>query len=74
MHDAHHGSPSGSSAPRRDPTLAGIGLILFGYVVAAVAGWPQHGRDLLVGAQATHQNAHQDGDHAAADGDRKSVV
>jgi|688.fasta_scaffold01314_10 Na+/H+ antiporter NhaD/arsenite permease-like protein len=65
MHDAHHGSPSGSSAPRRDPTLAGIGLILFGYVVAAVAGWPQHGRDLLVQAQAAHPAGHA---AASADG------
>ncbi|NBT12337.1 MAG: sodium:proton antiporter [Planctomycetia bacterium] len=53
MHDAH-------AADATRHCLAGIILLLAAYAVAAVAGWPQHGRDLLVGAQAAH------GDHAGA--------
>ncbi|MFM9059664.1 MAG: sodium:proton antiporter [Planctomycetaceae bacterium] len=54
-----------ATPPRRDPTLVGIAVVLAGYVVAAVAGWPQHGRDLLVAAQAAHGAAPAT-DHAAA--------
>jgi Na+/H+ antiporter NhaD/arsenite permease-like protein len=66
MHDTHATPAAGFDSTTR--TLLGIALLLVAYAGAALAGWPQHGRDLLVGAQATHQNAHQDGDHAAADG------
>jgi Na+/H+ antiporter NhaD/arsenite permease-like protein len=54
MHDTPHAS---SGTARRDPFLAGIGIVLAGYLVAAVANWPQHGRDLLVAAQAGHGHA-----------------
>ncbi|MFM9024860.1 MAG: sodium:proton antiporter [Planctomycetaceae bacterium] len=49
MHDTPH-----PPAARRDPARAAIGIVLAGYLVAAVVGWPQHGRDLLVAAQAGH--------------------
>ena len=64
MHDTPHPS---AAATGRDPFLAGIAVVLAGYVVAAVAGWPQHGRDLLVAAQAAHDTTHHADDHAAAD-------
>jgi Na+/H+ antiporter NhaD/arsenite permease-like protein len=76
MHDTHHASQE-SRPSRRDPTLFGIAALLAGYIVAAVAGWPQHGRDLLVAAQAAHgvdhaadhaDGGHPAADHAAADG------
>ena len=53
MHDlpSHHEPASRSSASGF--TLAGIGIVLAGYIVAALVGWPQYGRDLLVEAQAT---------------------
>ncbi|MFN9369117.1 MAG: sodium:proton antiporter [Planctomycetia bacterium] len=54
MTDVHHGGQRHATATGRDPTLAGIVLILVGYALAAVTGWPQYGRDLLVRAQATH--------------------
>ena len=54
MHDTPHPS---AAAIGRDPFLAGIGVVLAGYLVAALAGWPQHGRDLLVAAQADHGGA-----------------
>ena len=61
MHDLPHhhdptGQPSGSASGL---TLAGIGLLVAGYLVAVLAGWPQYGRDLLVEARAAH--------HVAAD-------
>ncbi|MFM8436653.1 MAG: sodium:proton antiporter [Planctomycetia bacterium] len=65
MHDSH-ASGAGSDATGR--TLAGIGLLLVAYAAAAVAGWPQHGRDLLVAAQAAHAPAHGDADHAEPHG------
>lgn len=55
MHDAARSTDS--QPARRDPTLAGIAVVLAGYLVAALAGWPQHGRDLLVSAQAAHAAA-----------------
>ena len=64
MHDlpSHHEPASRSSASGF--TLAGIGIVLAGYIVAALVGWPQYGRDLLVEAQAAH---HEDaGGHGAA--------
>jgi Na+/H+ antiporter NhaD/arsenite permease-like protein len=65
MHDSH---ASGAGPDATGRTLAGIGLLLAAYATAAVAGWPQHGRDLLVAAQAAHATAHAD-DHAEAHGD-----
>jgi len=55
MHDTHHSSPSASSST---PALLGIGILLAAYLVAAAFGWPQHGRDLLVAAQASHHDDH----------------
>jgi Na+/H+ antiporter NhaD/arsenite permease-like protein len=66
MHDTHATPTAGSDSTAR--TLLGIALLLLAYAGAAFAGWPQHGRDLLVRAQANQQNAIQDGDQAAADG------
>ena len=68
MHDTTPRSDSPPS-PRRlaDPTVLGIGLLLAGYILAAVAGWPQHGRDLLVQAQASHgSETHPTAGHADA--------
>jgi Na+/H+ antiporter NhaD/arsenite permease-like protein len=77
MHDLpSHGEPpltDGSKNSGR--TLAGIGLAVALYLVAAVLQLPQHGRDLLVEAQAGHgshgsDTAHEDGhsnDHEPAD-------
>jgi len=80
MHDlSSPHDPAGSTAnPASSRTLRGIGLALAAYLVAAAAGWPQHGRDLLVAAQAGHNagadahhgdNAHpaHEADHAAHD-------
>ena len=55
MHDTTH--PAAAQPTGRDPTLVGILVVLAGYVVAALAGWPQHGRDVLVSAQAAHAAA-----------------
>jgi Na+/H+ antiporter NhaD/arsenite permease-like protein len=40
----------------------GILLIGAGYMAALLAGWPQYGRDLLVGAQAAHDDRGHDGE------------
>ncbi|MFM8413639.1 MAG: sodium:proton antiporter [Planctomycetota bacterium] len=63
-HDHATGSASVSNSTR---TLIGIGLAVAAYLVAAALGWPQHGRDLLVAAQASH-HAHDEQHHAAAPG------
>jgi Na+/H+ antiporter NhaD/arsenite permease-like protein len=57
-------TPGRSAASRFDPVRPAIAAVLVGYLVAAVAGWPQHGRDLLVAGQAAHHGEHAD-DHAA---------
>ena len=69
MHDTRHPGRPHSTAPiRRDPTLLGIAAVLTAYAVAALAGWPQHGRDLLVRAQAAHHaDAHGADAQAGAD-------
>jgi Na+/H+ antiporter NhaD/arsenite permease-like protein len=66
MHDSHH-APASSN-----PTwaLLGFGIALAAYAVAAAAGWPQYGRDLLVAAQAAHHaehDAHDDAGEGAHD-------
>ena len=63
MHNAPPPEHMPPHAPARWPdiTLPAIGGILLAYAIAAVAGWPQHGRDLLVQAQAGH---HAASDHA----------
>jgi Na+/H+ antiporter NhaD/arsenite permease-like protein len=65
-HDASHGGPAASGSAR---TLAGVGLALAAYLVAAALGWPQHGRDLLVAAQAGHHAAGHGDEHGPADDD-----
>jgi Na+/H+ antiporter NhaD/arsenite permease-like protein len=73
MHDSAPSHPkaaasSASSASSR--TLAGLAVLLAAYAAAAAFGWPQHGRDLLVQAQAaphaTHEPAAHDGAEAHA--------
>ena len=59
-HDHATGSASVSNSTR---TLFGIGLAVAAYLVAAALGWPQHGRDLLVAAQAAHHD--HDAQHPA---------
>jgi Na+/H+ antiporter NhaD/arsenite permease-like protein len=67
-HDVSHRTPAASGSAR---TLATVGLALAAYLVAAALGWPQHGRDLLVAAQAGHHTADHgdDHDHGDAHGD-----
>jgi hypothetical protein len=50
-------TPTASSASTRRTVIL-IALALAAYAAAGLAGWPQHGRDLLVAAQATHEKAH----------------
>jgi Na+/H+ antiporter NhaD/arsenite permease-like protein len=64
-HDASHGGQTASGSAR---VLAGLGLALAAYLVAAALGWPQHGRDLLVAAQAGQPSADHGEDHAPAAG------
>lgn len=56
MHDrsGHHEPVSRTGSAASSLTLAAIGLVVAGYLVAVLAGWPQYGRDLLVAAQASH--------------------
>ncbi len=73
MHDlpSHQDAAGTAGTPASVRTLVGIGLALAAYLAAAAAGLPQHGRDLLVQAQATghvehHGPIHHDhdaGDH-----------
>ena len=64
MHDAHS-APTVDSTKR---TLLGIAVALAAYAAATAAGWPQHGRDLIVEAQAAHGPAeHAATEHAATE-------
>ena len=66
MHDA---TAASASTARTDPTLLLVAAALVAYAGAAVFGWPQHGRDLLVGTQAAHHAADEAAhptDHPAA--------
>ena len=75
MHDlpTHPASPGSTASPASSRTLLGIVLALVTYLAALAAGWPQHGRDLLVEAQAGHHSGaddaahHEPGDHAAGE-------
>ena len=51
-----HTDQSASDSSQRAVLL--IVTVLAVYGLAAIGGWPQHGRDLLVQAQATHDSAH----------------
>jgi Na+/H+ antiporter NhaD/arsenite permease-like protein len=68
MHDSTPSHPTGTVSSASSRTVAGIALVLAAYAAAAVFGWPQHGRDLLVRAQAAHGAvAHDDGHDTAHD-------
>jgi len=56
-----HDTPAAAAGDATGRTLAAIALLLAAYAAAALAGWPQHGRDSLVAAQAAA------GDHAPHD-------
>jgi Na+/H+ antiporter NhaD/arsenite permease-like protein len=60
MHDlpSHHDAPGTAGASASARTLVAIGLALAAYLVAAAAGLPQHGRDLLVQTQAASHDSH----------------
>ncbi|MFM7520870.1 MAG: sodium:proton antiporter [Planctomycetota bacterium] len=61
---SRHAAASGSAG-----VLAGLVAVLVAYAAAALIGWPQHGRDLIVAAQAAHGHAPAaDGDHGADHG------
>ncbi|MBM4056745.1 MAG: hypothetical protein FJ275_00715, partial [Planctomycetes bacterium] len=61
---SRHAAASGSAG-----VLAGLVAVLVAYAAAALVGWPQHGRDLIVAAQAAHGHAPAaDGDHGADHG------
>ncbi|MFN5755548.1 MAG: sodium:proton antiporter [Planctomycetia bacterium] len=63
MHDSHS-APAGDSTRL---TLIALAALLAAYAAAAVAGWPQPGRDLIVQAQAAHEKAHADAGHPATE-------
>ena len=56
-----------ASADSTNRTLLGLVLVLAAYAAAALANWPQHGRDLLVAAQATHEKAHAEAGQSATE-------
>ena len=71
MHDTVRPVEAHDSSPRRDPTLFLVAAALAAYALAALLGWPQHGRDLLVATQAAHHAAdaaEPAADHAAGHG------
>ncbi|MFM8986097.1 MAG: sodium:proton antiporter, partial [Planctomycetia bacterium] len=71
MHDPVRPVEAHDSSPRRDPTLFLVAAALAAYALAALLGWPQHGRDLLVATQAAHHAAdaaEPAADHAADHG------
>ena len=70
MHDSAGSSPAPAPARATDPTLGMVGAALVAYVLAALFGWPQHGRDLLVGTQAAHHGT----DHATEDAGHHTSV
>jgi Na+/H+ antiporter NhaD/arsenite permease-like protein len=67
MHDLprHDQATDSAAVSNSTRTLLGIGLAVAAYLAAAALGWPQHGRDLLVAAQAGHHApaAGHDDDH-----------
>ncbi|MFM8708013.1 MAG: sodium:proton antiporter, partial [Planctomycetia bacterium] len=71
MHDSTSSQPTAAASPlpsaASSRTVAGIAILLAAYAAAAVFGWPQHGRDLLVRAQAAHATGgHDAADHSAS--------
>jgi Na+/H+ antiporter NhaD/arsenite permease-like protein len=67
MHDTTRHATTGHAATgggSSKPVVLGIAALLLAYAVAALAGWPQYGRDLLEKEQAAHHSEQ----HAAADG------
>jgi Na+/H+ antiporter NhaD/arsenite permease-like protein len=70
-HPAAAGSSTASASAR---TLAGIAALLVAYAAAAVFGWPQHGRDLLVQAQAAPHGDHAAGDNHGAGDDHAAGI
>ena len=74
MHDSQPPGRTGTGAVAADAsprTLLAITAVLVGYAIAAACGWPQHGRDLLVQAQAA-AGSHA-ADHAAEPADDHAV-
>jgi Na+/H+ antiporter NhaD/arsenite permease-like protein len=72
MHDAAQTASSQTASSQTESgrnasrlPLSGIAVLLVAYAAAAGFGWPQHGRDLLVRAQAAGAAVHAD-DHAPA--------
>jgi Na+/H+ antiporter NhaD/arsenite permease-like protein len=63
MHDSTSSQPNAPVSSASSRTVAGIALLLAAYAAAAVFGWPQHGRDLLVRAQAAHAAVGHDAGH-----------
>ena len=80
MHEQNLSQPPRSAAthasamsPASAGVVTGIAVLLIAYAVAAACGWPQHGRDLLVQAQAvagTEAHRHD----AAAAGDEPAAA
>ncbi|MFM8702924.1 MAG: sodium:proton antiporter, partial [Planctomycetia bacterium] len=72
MHDSTSSQPTAAASPlpsaASSRTVAGIAILLAAYAAAALFGWPQHGRDLLVAAQAAHGETGPDAGHAAGAG------
>jgi Na+/H+ antiporter NhaD/arsenite permease-like protein len=66
MHDTASPAALSASSMRSDPALLFVVAALGTYAVAAVFGWPQHGRDLLVATQAAHPAAHEAAEPGAA--------
>jgi len=64
-----NGSASSAASSASSRTVAGIALLLAAYAVAALFGWPQYGRDLLVGAQAAHKTVAPSHDAAVPPGE-----
>ncbi len=57
MPNAQAMAPTDSVQRSTRVTVRTIAALLLLYAAGALAGWPQHGRDLLVQAQATHATA-----------------
>jgi Na+/H+ antiporter NhaD/arsenite permease-like protein len=65
MHDTTHHGPSAATASSSKAVALGIAGALLLYLLAAAAGWPQYGRDLLERELAEHHDAAGHHDHPA---------